>query len=70
MAHGVGQDAAGEQLRAARRAVAPQVEFETKIEAKSKAVLSYVGFKRLVSGAFRVGLIGSSCSALQSCGMR
>jgi hypothetical protein len=29
-----------------------------------KAVFSYVSFKRLVSGAFNMGFIGSTCTAL------
>jgi len=41
-----------------RRGVAAQVEFESKFEAKLKIDLSYFSFKRLVPGAFNVGLIG------------
>jgi hypothetical protein len=42
--------------------VAAQVELESKFEAQLKAVLSYVSFKRLLSGGFNAGLIGSTCT--------
>jgi len=44
--------------------VAAQVETESKIEAKLKGSSSYFSFKCLVSCAFTVGLIGSTCTAL------
>jgi hypothetical protein len=40
--------------------VAAQVEFESNFESGP----SYISFKRLVSGAFDAGLIGSACTAL------
>jgi len=44
-------------------AVAAQVEIENKIEAV-ESNLSYFSFKRLIPGAFNVGWIGSTCTAL------
>jgi hypothetical protein len=41
--------------RVVRHVVDAQVEFESKIEAKLKALLSYCSLKRLVPGAFNVG---------------
>ena len=45
-------------------AAAAQVEIESKIDAKLKAIHPQVSFKRLVPGAFNVGFIGSTCTAL------
>ena len=45
-AAGVEQVAAAGQLARGAQAVAAQVDFESKIEAKLKAVLSYFRFKR------------------------
>jgi hypothetical protein len=44
--------------------VAAQVEFESKIEAKVTAHYHVLASKRLVQGAFNLGLIGSTCSTL------
>jgi hypothetical protein len=42
--------------------VAAQLEFESKIEAEIESSLSHFSFKRLVPGAFNVGLIVSICA--------
>jgi len=36
-----------------------------KLKAKSESSLPYFSFKRLVPGAFNLGLIGSTCTALR-----
>ncbi len=50
----------GQRAEGGHLVLAAQFELDSKLESG----LSYFGFKRLVPGAFNVGLIGSICNAL------
>jgi hypothetical protein len=58
--HGLGQVI----ILGAHHDVAAQVELESKIEAKLKAVNHILLSRRLVPGGFNMCLIGSTCTAL------
>ena len=60
-------DRSRRRRRLRRRAVAPQHEFESKIEEEIVSSLSHVSFKRSVPSTVNVGLIlaGATCTALR-----